>query len=215
MLEYMKYLGIPAGIILVFVGILFVLQFIELNEKALPGIKKITNHFKQKRKEREALTKLPEFIDKYSEMSETVVEVQGFLKDVKSHYSEDNIAKRDGWMNDVNSKIADLYEKQAERDSIDTMLNEKMDKNNEITLALLIDNKRNYIIGFADKAADGKCPLTKEQFNRFFKVHREYEDIIRENRMTNGEVDIAFRIAEESYEERLRNHSFLEDIRGY
>ena len=33
--------------------------------------------------------------------------------------------------------------------------------------------------------------------------------------MTNGEVDIAIRIINESYEEHMRHHSFVEDVRGY
>ena len=33
--------------------------------------------------------------------------------------------------------------------------------------------------------------------------------------MTNGEVDIAYRIISESYETHMRNHTFIEDIRGY
>ena len=33
--------------------------------------------------------------------------------------------------------------------------------------------------------------------------------------MTNGEVDIAHQIIKESYEQRLRDHAFIEDIRGY
>ena len=33
--------------------------------------------------------------------------------------------------------------------------------------------------------------------------------------MTNGEVDIAHRIIQESYEQRIRTHSFIEDARGY
>jgi hypothetical protein len=57
--------------------------------------------------------------------------------------------------------------------------------------------------------------VTREQFNRIFKQHEEYEDIIKANGIKNGEVDIAYRIISESYETHMRNHSFIEDIRGY
>ena len=90
-----------------------------------------------------------------------------------------------------------------------------MDRNNEDTLALLIDNKRNTIINFASKVIDENTPVTREQFNRIFKIHKEYEEIIESNKLTNGEVDIAFRIITEAYEAHMRNHSFIEDIRGY
>ncbi len=33
--------------------------------------------------------------------------------------------------------------------------------------------------------------------------------------MTNGEIDIAYRIIKESYGQHMRNRSFIEDIRGY
>lgn len=33
--------------------------------------------------------------------------------------------------------------------------------------------------------------------------------------MTNGEIDIAYHIINESYEQRLKLHSFIEDVRGY
>lgn len=48
-----------------------------------------------------------------------------------------------------------------------------------------------------------------------FKVHEEYEKIIDEYNMTNGEVDISIRIIREAYAERLKQHTFIEDARGY
>lgn len=56
---------------------------------------------------------------------------------------------------------------------------------------------------------------TKEQFNRIFKIYEEYEVLIKANGMTNGEVDIAIRIIREAYENHMRDHTFIEDIRGY
>ena len=43
----------------------------------------------------------------------------------------------------------------------------------------------------------------------------EYEEIIKDNDLQNGEVDIAIRIIREAYENHLRNGSFVEDVRGY
>jgi hypothetical protein len=90
-----------------------------------------------------------------------------------------------------------------------------LDENNAITLTLLIETKRNTIIDFASKVVDEKFPVTKEQFNRIFKIYNDYEEIIKKHNMTNGEVDIAFRIINESYATHIKNHSFIEDIRGY
>lgn len=85
----------------------------------------------------------------------------------------------------------------------------------ELTLSILIDNKRSSIINFASYVIDESKPVTREQFNRIFKLHQEYENIITSNGMTNGEVDIAIRIIKEAYENHMRNHTFIENIRGY
>ena len=165
---------------------------------------------------------MPELIDDYiktknenCEMNTTMEEVKNLLNNVNQHYSEDNITKRDGWMQGVNSKFEDIYAKQAERDALIISLNEKIDKNNADTLSLLIDNKRNFILEFAEKAADLSRLVTREQYKRFFKVHEEYEKIIADNDLKNGEVDIAHRMTVQSYEERLKKHAFFEDAHGY
>ena len=122
---------------------------------------------------------------------------------------------RDGWMKEVNEHITSSEKIRAEQDALMRELSEKLDKNNADTLALLIDNKRNTIINFASHVVDDKCSVTREQFKRIFKLYEEYEDIIDKNGMTNGEVTIAYRIITEAYEKHLKNHTFVEDIRGY
>ena len=71
------------------------------------------------------------------------------------------------------------------------------------------------IISFANRVIDEKIPVTREEYNRIFKLYNEYEDIIKQNGRTNGEVEIAHRIIAESYENHMRNHTFVENIRGY
>ena len=67
----------------------------------------------------------------------------------------------------------------------------------------------------AGKVADDKYLATREQFNRAFKVHEDYEQILRENNQENGQVTIAYKVITDAYEVRLRDHTFLEDLRGY
>ena len=57
--------------------------------------------------------------------------------------------------------------------------------------------------------------VSREEFNRIFKVYAKYEKFLEEHEMTNGEIDIAYQIIKESYEQHLLNHTFIEDIRGY
>ena len=107
---------------------------------------------------------------------------------------------RDKWIENVNHKL-------EENDMWIKTLDKKIDKNNEDTLSLLIDSKRNTIISFASYVIDENSLVTKEQFNRVLKLYEEYEDIIEKNNRTNGEVDIAYRIIKESYEKHMKNHT--------
>lgn len=38
---------------------------------------------------------------------------------------------------------------------------------------------------------------------------------IKDNNLTNGEIDIAYHIIMDAYETHMKNHSFVEDVRGY
>lgn len=226
MIAYIEYLKTPTGIATFLVGVLFVIQIVgellEFKGKAVPEFIKWRKYFARKRKEREAFKRMVDLVDDYvktknenNEMCCTMGEIKALLSDVKVHYNEDNIAKRDGWMQSVNSKFEDIYTKQAQRDELIISLNEKIDKNNADTLSLLIDNKRNFILDFAEKAQDLSHVMSREQYRRFFKVYEEYENLIIKHNMTNGEVEIAHRMTVESYEERLKKRAFFEDVRGY
>lgn len=226
MLNYIEYLGLPTTIAVSLVGLFLVLQIIgellEFKGKVVPECIKIRKYFDRKKKERLALEKVSELLDGYTalceerkEMSETINEVNRLLNDIDEHYSKDNIAMRDGWMKEVNEHISDSEKRRKEQDALMRELSKKLDKNNADTLSLLIDNKRSIIIDFSSKIVDESFPVTREQFNRVFKIYKEYEDIIEEHNISNGEVDIAIRIITESYEKHMKNHSFIEDVRGY
>ena len=202
MLGYIEYLNLPTKIVVVMVIILFIIQIIgeliEFKGKTVPEIMKVRKYFKRKKMEREVFKEVPRILD----------EVKKSLAEFDSHYSKDNIQKRNSWIEAVNTQL------QQNNESI-RIFNEKLDKSYADILSLLIDNKRNTIINFASFVIDDKNPVTREQFNRVFKLYEEYEDIIEKNGLTNGEVDIAYRIITESYEEHMRNHSFVENVRGY
>lgn len=219
MLNYAEYLNLPAKLVVILAGVFLVSQIIgellEFKGKIVPEYLKIRKYFKRKKKEQCALSKMTELWDEHQQMTQTIKDVKRLLKDIDKHYSKDNIAMRDGWMKKVNEHIADSERRRKEQDSMINELSVKLDKNNDITLSILIENKRSSIIDFASKVIDESYPVTREQFNRVLKIYEEYEDIIKENGLTNGEVDIAIRIIRESYEKHLKCHSFVEDIRGY
>lgn len=205
-MNYIEYLNIPTQIAVILVVVFLIAQILgallSIKGFVVPEFMNIKKYFKRKKEERKA-------------MVETLNNVKVLLSEVNEHYSEDNITKRDSWMNWVNerAKVYDAGIVNLEEQML--QLQEKVAKNNEIALSLAIDTKRNLIIDFASKVVDESYPVTREQFNRVIKVYKEYEEIIEENELENGEVDIAIRIIEESYEKHMKNHSFIENIRGY
>lgn len=202
MLDYIEYLDIPVKVAIVLISAFLIMQLVgeilEFKGKVVPEFVKVRKVFARRKKERVLMQK----------MEKTLDQVQVTMDELNKHYSTDNIKMRDKWIKTVNSKLDQYDASMAE-------LDRKLDKNNSDTLSILIDSKRNSIISFASLVIEESKPVTKEQFNRIFKLYEEYESIIKANGMTNGEVDIAIRIIREAYESHLRNQSFIEDIRGY
>lgn len=206
MVSFVEYLNVPTRVAIVIIGIFFVVQIIgellEFKGKVVPECIKIRKFFARKRIERK-------------EKAETWRNVQALLSDVGAHYSADNIAKRDGWMQWVNDR-ASVYD-----DSIDalrealTNITQVLKDNTKMTEEMFVQNSRDRIIDFATKVSVETNPVSREEFNRIFKVHTRYEKFLDEHEMTNGEVDIAYRIIQEAYEHHMKNHSFVEDVRGY
>ena len=209
MLDYIEYLNIREKTLLVLVGIFFVMQIIgellEFKGKVVPEFFKIRKYFKRRKKEK-------------NETNQLLGEVKKLLSDVDAHYSADNIAKRDSWIQQVNDKSA-VYDKSiGEIGKISENLVEVTNalKNcTKMTEEMFVQSSRDRIIDFAAKAGNKDSMVSKEEFYRIFKIYKKYEDFLKEHEMTNGEVDIAYRIIQESYEQHIKNHTFIEDIRGY
>ena len=199
--NYIEFFGMPEKVVIALMIIFGVAQgigeLLELKGKVVPEFLKVRKYFKRKREEREAIKKVPE----------TLKNVETLLNSVDSHYSKDNITMRDGWMKGVDTNIDEMRQWMQR-------LDEKLDKNSAVTLAIRIENMRNTIIDFAAYVSDETKAVTREQFNRVFKMYEEYEAIITDNGRTNGEVDIAIHIVRESYEKHLRKHNFIEDAWG-
>lgn len=206
MLNYIEYLNIPVKIALVLVVIFFSMQiigeFLEFKGKVVPEFFKIRKWFTRRKREK-------------AEAAQTLKDVQVLLNDVNSHYSADNIAKRDGWMQLVNNR-AEVYDESIKqlREAL-TEVMQALKDNTKLTEEMFIQSSRDRIIDFATKTSNENVMVSREEFNRIFKVYAKYEKYLEEHKMTNGEVDINYQIIKESYEQRLRDHAFTEDIRGY
>lgn len=206
MITYIEYLDLPAKVCIAIVGLFLVMQIIgellEFKGKVVPEYLKVRKYFARRKKEK-------------AETAKTLQEVRQLLGDVNTHYSADNITKRDSWMKWVNDR-AEVYDKsiiEISKNLADVTL--ALQDNTKMTEEMFVQSCRDRIIDFAAKVADENTPVSREEFNRIFKIHTKYEKFLDEHNMTNGETDIAFRIINESYEKHMKNHSFIEDIRGY
>lgn len=206
MLGYLEYLKLPAAVAGTIVGILLVAnlvgELLELKGKVVPEFMKLRKRWKRKREEKR-------------EQAETLKEVKKLLADVNGHYSADNISKRDAWMGWVNSR-AEVYDNSIVeiKDNL-ALLTAALQDNSKLTEELFVQSSRDRIIDFGILVADGEKIISREQFHRIFKVHEDYEKFLKKRGLKNGETDIAMRVIKESYATHMREHTFLEDVRGY
>ena len=206
MLNYIEYLGIPLQIALILATIFFVMQvigeFLEFKGKVVPECLKIRKYFARRKKEK-------------AETAQTLKEVKQLLNEVNGHYSADNIAMRNEWMQGVDERLKAYDDSIVEISKNLSDVTQALKDNTKLTEEMFIQSSRDRIIDFATKTSNENVMVSREEFNRIFKVYAKYEKFLEEHEMTNGEIDIAYQIIKESYEQHLLNHTFIEDIRGY
>lgn len=206
MINFVEYLQLPAQIAVGVIAVVFVMnvigEILEFKGKVVPEFMKMRKYFSRKRHEKK-------------ETAQTLKEVKQLLGDVNAHYSDDNISKRDRWMQWVNNR-ADVYDTSiVEIKNQLLSVTEALKESAKITEELFIQSSRDRIIDFATKVTDGKNLVSREEFNRIFKVYDKYEAFLEERELTNGEVDVAILVIKESYAHHMKEHTFLEDVRGY
>lgn len=213
LLESVDILGIPTIVTIILVGIYFL---IDLKTKIFPEVISLKRYYEKKQEQKKQIqNERNEHKKMLLDLQRSFVDMQSSVKssiaEMQEHYSPEKIAARDAWMAWVN-KRADIYDDALEKL---ILLQEKLNENNEITLDLYINANRNRILDFARLAADDSALVSTEEFNRIYKINREYHNILEKYNKENGEVDTAMKIINEAYDYRVRNHSFIEDIRGY
>lgn len=198
-------LGVPGSVAVVIAGIFATLQIIgeviEALGKHAPKLlhvrKVIAEHLDRKRKKQQLLEN-----------------VSVLLQHVHEHYSADNIAKRDAWMDWVNQRAV-VYDNTivSVTNSLDA-LSDALEKNTKTTEELFIESSRDRIIDFASKVANPMSYASREEFHRIFKVYDKYERFLAERGLTNGEVEVSYETIQEAYRARLASRNFIEDIRA-
>lgn len=186
-LKGIEFLGVPTTIGIILVGLLLITQIIgeisELLGKTVPEILKIRKYFKRKKQEKEDTAK-------------TLAEVKQLLGDVNSHYSKDNITKRNNWMNEVDKSVRD-------NDKLIQALDGKIDKlleNNENLNEQLIQVKSNVLENEADRLraelfdCGNRCRrnirLHPEEMEHIRTTFRKYSKVLHQN--GPGEAEFNF-----------------------
>ena len=87
----------------------------------------------------------------------------------------------------------------------------KMSKGIENIESELLDNnlerKRKYILDFCSSLSNGQ-KQNKEAFNNVFKTYKNYEKLLSDHNMENGQAEESIKFISEKYQECLRNGSF-------
>ena len=81
------------------------------------------------------------------------------------------------------------------------LLNEKVDKNE-------IDRIRYEILHFAAQLRHGNVNFTLNDFKRIFKIYKKYEDLLKANGLTNGQMDVEYEYIVECYNRLSRDGKF-------
>lgn len=193
-IQGIEFLGVPAWVAIAIVGILLAIEIIgcilDFKGKVVPEIINIRGHLRRKREEKEATER------KAKETAETLAEVKQLLSDVNSHYSKDNISKRNSWMNGVDKSITD-------NDKLIQALDGKIDKlleTNENLKDQLVQVKSNVLENEADRLRSelfdcgNRCRrnirLHPEEMEHMRVVFNKYSNVLHQN--GPGEAEFKF-----------------------
>lgn len=201
LLKGIEYLGIPATVAIVLVAIFLIFQIIgEITEvcgKVVPEFLKVRKYFSRKKKEKE---ETKEMIQKCTEL----------LSQFNSHYSDDNISKRNKWMNGIDTSVKNndqlVHTLDAKMDKIlksneDLKAqNEDLKAQNEDLKTQLDQVKSNVLENEADRLRSElfdcgnrcrrKIRLHPEEMDHMREVYHKYSNVLHQN--GPGEAEFQF-----------------------
>lgn len=107
--------------------------------------------------------------------------------------------------------LKELHDKHEEdtKESIrhDEVIENKLEKLTDMFVDKAISDMRWEINNFATKISENK-PCNKDCFKHCFNTYKDYEKILEEQNLTNGEVEISMDIIREAYQEKMKNGEF-------
>lgn len=111
-----------------------------------------------------------------------------------------------------NERAIQELSKQHEKDTKESIrhdkaIEDKLEKLTEMFVSKQISDMRWEINNFATKISENK-PCNKDCFQHCFKTYEAYEDILKERKLTNGEVEVSMKIIRDAYQEKMKNGEF-------
>lgn len=152
-----------------------------------------------------------DFVCFREEMNEVKNEVNTYNNN-RCHDREDSIHIREEMYDDLNNTTDHLRQELIDNvriltDKIDTMQEETRQRE----LEKRIDKLRGMIIDFASRCSNSEFKPNMEMYKRIFTAIEEYERILEENHLTNGQCSISMEIARERYKHDLES-GLLDEI---
>lgn len=187
LLKGIEYLGVPATITIVVVGLFVILQIIgeivEVFGKVVPEFLKVRKYFSRKRKEKEEINKM-------------IKDCKELLSEFNSHYDDDNITKRNKWMNKVDTSVKN---NDQFIHSLDTKIDQLLQDNANFKLQL-DEVKSNVLENEADRLRSelfdcgNRCRrhirLHPEEMEHMRAVFSKYSNVLHQN--GPGEAEFKF-----------------------
>ena len=211
--------GVPAAVVAA-IGVLFIIlqilgEIIEISGKAAPKILKLRRVIKEAR----AKKRLREQnLDRLNDIVTLLNQVENTLQAVNSHYAEDNIARRNEWIAEVNANIEWTRERaQIYDNSLVQLLELKAstDKLSEFTCKQIKEEYRNRILDFQHRIINAKSKsepeaFSHEEFNKIYTTYSDYEEFLEYTNDTNHQVDNAMETIKKAERGELPNIKFID-----
>ena len=183
LLKGIEYLGIPMTFAIVLVGLFVVLQIIgeivEVSGKVVPEFFKVRKYFSRKKTEKE-------------EMKQMIKECKQIISDFNSHYDDDNITKRNKWMNGVDKSVQDIQKLDGKIDKLldaNEKLKTKLDKVEVNVLENEADRLRSELFDCGNRCRRN-IRLHPEEMEHIRVVWNKYSNILHQN--GSGEKEFNF-----------------------
>ena len=174
LLEGIEYLGIPITVAIVLVGLFLVFQvigeIIEFTGKVVPEFFKVRKYFSRRKQEKE-------------EMKQTIKECKQIISDFNAHYDDDNISKRDKWMDGVDQSVHNIQKLDGKIDQLleaNKALKTQLDQVKSNVLENEADRLRSELFDCGNRCRR-HIRLQPEEMDHIREVYHKYSVVLKQN----------------------------------